>query len=150
MAAANTAPQFTKNGTLGFVPITAANTKSDGAGTIGTDIFKAFTADSTNGSFVEYVRFNPTATAANTTTTATVGRVFASSQTTGATTSANTIMLAEVALPSVSADSSTVANNPIDVPLNIRLPAGYTILVTCHSAPAASTAWTATAVGGDF
>lgn len=148
--ASNTTPNFTKNGTVGFKPITAANTKSDGAGTIATDIFLVFTADATNGSFVEYVRFMPTATAAGTATTVTVGRVFLSTQASGATTSANTIMIAEVALPSVTADSTSAANNPIDVPINLRLPASMTILATNHAAPAANTAWTAAAFGGDY
>ena len=81
---------------------------------------------------------------------ATTARVFASSATSGATTSANTHLLAEIALPACTGDQTTAANNPIDVPLNIRLPAGWTILVTNHIAPNANTAWKAIAVGGDY
>ena len=147
--AGNAIPQFTKNGSIESVLVTAANTSSQGGGTIGTNIFKAFEADATNGSFVEYVRFVATATAA-TTTTATVGRVFASSITSGATTSVDTHLLAEMALPATAADNASTAINPFDIALNIRLPAGWTILVTNHAAPAANTAWRLVVVGGDY
>ncbi len=148
--ASNATPSFCKNGNLGTpANITAANTSSQGGGTIATDIFKIFTADATNGSLVEYVRFVPTATTpAN--TTATTGRVFWSTQTSGATTTSNTHLLGEVNLMLQSADNSAGPTFPVDLPLNIRLPAGATILVTCHAAPAANTAWKAIAVGGDF
>lgn len=146
----NAVPAFTKNGSIGTpLNITAANTSSQGGGTIATDIFLIFTADSSNGSLVEYVRFIPTATAP-TTTTATVGRVFISSQTSGATSVSNTHLIGEVVLPATAADNSTTAVNAVDLPLNIRLPAGYTLLVTCHAAPAANSAWKAIAVGGDY
>ncbi len=146
---ANTSPQFTTNGNIGSTTVTAANTKSDGAGTIATDIFLAFTAGA-NGAFVESVRWIPTGTTAATATTATVARIFASSQAAGATTSANTFLLAEVNLPSQSADSSTTAVSPIDIPLNQRLPASWTILVTNHAAPAANSANRAVVFGGDY
>lgn len=148
--AGNATPQFTKNGIFGTITVTGANTKSDGAGTIATDIFLAATADATNGSWVEAVRWIPTATAANTATGATVGRIFISTKTSGVTTSADTFLFAEVTLASQTADSSTNAVSPIDVPMNIRLPAGYTVLVTNHAAPAANTAWRANVIGGDY
>ena len=148
--AGNAIPQFTKNGVVGSVTVTAANTKSDGAGTIGTDIFLAATADATNGTFVEYVRLIPTATAAGTATTATVGRIFISQQTSGSTTSSNTFLFAEVSLAAQTADSTSTGVTPLDVPMNLRLPAGYTILVTNHATPAANTAWRALVIGGDY
>ena len=147
--AGNATPQFTKNGNVSGIAVTAANTSSEGGGTIGTDIFLAFTADATNGSFVDTVRWIPTATA-NTTTTATVGRVYVSSQASGATTNANTHLIAEVTLPSVSADHATIPVFSIDVPVNMRLPAGWTILVQCNAAPAANSQWKVVAVGGDY
>ena len=145
----NTNPQFTKNGRIDSVLVTAANTSSQGGGTVATDIFKAFTADATNGSFVDEVILIPTATTP-TTTTATVARIFASSVTSGATTSANTYLLAEVTLPAIASDNASAAVNPISVSIQKRLPAGYTILVTNHAAPAANTAWRATVSGGDY
>lgn len=148
--AGNSDPIFSKNGKISSVLVTAANTSSQGGGTIATDIFLAFTADATNGSFVRQVRWIATGTTANTATGATVGRVFISQQTSGATTSANTWMIAEITLPSVTADSSTAAAAYIDVAIGFPIPAGYTILVTNHAAPAANTAWRAVVIGGDY
>ena len=148
--AANTEPIFSKNGKIGSVLVTAANTSSQGGGTIGTDIFLAFTADATNGSFIRQVRFIVTATTANTASTATVGRVFISSVTSGATTNANTFMIAEITLPSLTADSSTAGASYIDIPLGFPIPASYTILITNHAAPAANSAWRAVVIAGDY
>ena len=109
-----------------------------------------FTADATNGSFIRQVRFIVTATTANTASTATVGRVFISSVTSGATTNANTFMIAEITLPSLTADSSTAGASYIDIPLGFPIPASYTILVTTHAAPAANSAWRAVVIAGDY
>lgn len=148
--AANTAPIFTLTPNVNGVAITAACTKSDGTGTIATDVFKAFTAGSA-GSWISKVRFNPCATTAGTATTATVGRVFLSSQTSGATTGAtNTWLIGEITLSAQTADSTSAAVNSLDIPCNFAIPAGYTILVTCHAAPAANSAWQATVYGGDY
>lgn len=141
-------PVFPQAPWLGAVRVTAANTSSQGGGTIGTDIFLAGTAGS-NGGFVERVRFSPTATAA-TNTTATVARVFWSTVTSGATTNANTFLLGEVTLPLIAADNATAAVSIFDLPLNFPIPAGNTILVTNHAAPAANTAWVAVVVGGQL
>lgn len=147
--AANTDPIFSKNGKIGSALVTAANTSSAGGGTIGTDIFLAFTADATNGSFVQRVRWIAVATTP-TATTATVARVFISSVTSGATTSANTYLWDELVLPSVSADNASTAVFEMDIMLGFALPAGYTILVTNHAAPAANTNWRAIVVAGDY
>ena len=146
---ANSDPIFTRNGALSSVLVTAANTSSQGGGTIATDIFKAFTADATNGSYVQRVRWLPTATAP-TTTTATVGRVFISSVTSGTTTSANTWLWDEVVLPATAADNASAAVTEFDIILGFALNPGYTILVTNHAAPAANTAWRAIVVAGDY
>lgn len=146
----NLSPIYTKNGKINSCLVTAANTSSQGGGTVGTDIFLAFTADATNGSFVQRVRLVPTATAANTATTATVLRIFISSITSGSTTSANTFLWKELTVPSVTADSSTAQTNEYDIPLGFAIPAGWTILVTSHAAPAANSAWRATVIGGDY
>jgi hypothetical protein len=148
--AANAQPRFTKQANVSAVKVTAANTSSAGGGTVGTDIFKAFTADATNGSFVEKIMWMPCSTAAATATTATTARVFLSSVGTGATTDANTHLVAEISLPAQTADHSTQAVNPFPLPLGINVPAGWFIHVTNHVAPAANTFWKATVIGGDF
>ena len=145
----NTAPVFAATAAATGVAVTAANTSSQGGGTIGTDIFLAYTAGA-DGGYVSKVRFMPTASVAATATTATVGRVFVSSVASGATTSTNTHLIAEIPLASQTAASTTTPVNPVDVPLNIAIPGGATILVTNHAAPAATTAWKATAFAGSF
>lgn len=145
----NSDPIFIRVGKNSSVLVTAANTSSQGGGTIGTDIFLAFTADATNGSFVRRVEWMPTATTP-TTTTATVGRVFLSSVSSGATTSANTRLIAEVVLAATAADNAASQVFPVVIPLDLVLAPGETILVTNHAAPAASTAWRANVFGGDY
>lgn len=147
---ANGSPRFTKNGVVGSAIVTAANTKSDGTGTIGTDIFKVVSGDASNGTFLEKLRLAAIASVASSGTTLTVCRIFVSSQPSGATTSANTYLIAEVSLPVQTADSPTVPTNPIEVPLGFTLPPNYTLLVTNHLAPAVNTNWRATVFGGDF
>src|SRR5437899_324455 len=130
--AANTSPIFTKNGKVASVLITAANTSSQGGGTIATDTFLVLTADATNGTYCDRVRFTATATTP-TTTTATVGRVYISSVGTGATTSANTYLWAEITLPAVAADNSAAQAQWFDVPLGFVVPAGFFVLAMNHA-----------------
>ncbi len=147
--AGNATPQFTKNGVIGSVLCTAANTSSAGGGTVGSTIFLIVTADSTNGTYIEKVLIQAVATTP-TAMAATVGRIFASSVTSGATTSANTYLIAEVTMPAVNADDTTNPVYPISVPIDFRLPAGWTLLFTNHGAPNANSNWRATAIGGDY
>ena len=147
--AGNIDPIFIRVGKNSSVLVTAANTSSQGGGTVGTDIFLAFQADATNGSFIRRIDWIPTATAP-TTTTATVGRVYISSVASGATTSANTRLIAEATLAATAADNATGSVFPISIPLDIVLAPGETILVTNHSAPAVNSAWRANVFGGDY
>jgi hypothetical protein len=146
---ANNDPIYSRLGDIQAVAVTAANTSSQGGGTIGTDIFLAFQADATNGGYVREIRFSLAESTISTASTGTVGRVFVSSVSSGATTSSNTHLICEVAL-ATQTPSSTVAAVPICVPLNFALPAGWTILVTNHAAPAANTHWKAVTFGGKY
>lgn len=145
---ANTDPIYSASGLYGAIAVTAANTSSQGGGTIGTDIFLVFTAGS-NGNFLREVRWILGESTIATASTATVGRLFLSTQSSGATTSSNTHLLAEVAL-AAQTPSSTLAGVPIVVPLNIIVPSGYSLLATNHAAPAANTHWKANAFGGAY
>lgn len=145
---AGTQPIFVDTPKASSVAVTAANTSSQGGGTIGTDIFLAYTAGP-DGAYVAKVLFRATATTP-TTTTATVARIFWSTQASGATTNANTHLIGEVALPAVGADNATTPAPPVEVPLNLPLPANATILITNHAAPAANTQWKATVFAGDY
>lgn len=148
---ANVLPIFSKAGLLGRVAVTAANTSSQGGGTIGTDIFLAFTADPTNGSYIDRLRFVATSSAAGTAMTQTVGRVFVSTKTSGATIGGtDTFLFQEVALPAATADATTTAPNYLEIPMQFVLPAGSAVLVTNHAAPAANTWWNVIVVGGQY
>lgn len=129
----------------------AALTKSDGAAVtgIGTDIFKAFTAGA-NGSFVEKIRISPVGTTAATATTATVHRVYVSSKTSGNTANTDTYLIQEISAGAQTADHSTIGTFFVEVPLNFKLPANWTILVSTHVVNAANTNWTAVVFGMDF
>lgn len=151
MAVPNIDPVYSRVGVISGVAVGGtANTQSGGVGTIATDIFKAFTADATNGSWVSRIRLQPVATVAATATSATVLRIFVSSKTSGATTQADTFLIQEVAAPLQTADQTTVATNFIEVSLNFALPASYTILVSSHIVNAANTSWQATCFGGNY
>lgn len=144
----NPTPIYSKVGAFGQVRVTTGLASSN-VGTVGTDMFLAFTADATNGSFVQRVRWSVASTNASATSTATVGRVYISSS----NTVANTLtcsLFQEVALPSVTAGSPTVATYPIDIPMNIALPPNYAILVSNHTTPAANTAWIASVFAGNY
>lgn len=141
-------PGYIATPTIASVRITAANTSSQGGGTIGTDIFLT-ESTAASGSFIDTIRFSPTATAP-TATTATVARVFASTVSSGSTTNANTFLLGEIVLPATNADNASTSAAVIDLPIKKSLPTGWHILVTNHAAPAANTAWVATCFGGDY
>lgn len=145
----NQNPIFSRVGARSGVYITAGNGRSDGTGTVGTNMFLAFSADATNGSYVQRVRFTP-AGASAVTTSSTIGRVFLSNVSSGSTANTNTFLFQEVVLPAVNAANSTNATVAIEVPLNFALPPGSTILVSTHASPVANTSWVAQVIGGDY
>ena len=156
---ANTNPIWSLTPNVGTVLLgtTSAQVKSDGtsAGT-GTDLMYGTFASGANGSFVQRIRFNVVASAAATNSVATVLRAYLSTVSTtvgsaaGATTSANTFLLAEVSVPIISASHSTNASNFYEIPLNIAIPTGRWILVSQHIAQATNQAWNCKAFGGDY
>ena len=87
--AGNQNPIFSRIGATGGVYVTTGNPRSDGTGTVGTNMFLAFTSDATNGSYVQRVRFTPASSGVGVNTTATVGRVFLSNVASGATSNTN-------------------------------------------------------------
>ena len=145
---ANTNPIYTLTPNFNSVAVTAANTSSQGGGTVATNIFLAWTAGS-NGSFLRDVTWVLTESTIATASTGTVGRVFLSTVNSGSTTSSNTFLIKEVALVSQT-PSSTLAAVPIVVPINMMVKTGYYVLVTNHAAPAANTQWIANVTGGDY
>lgn len=128
---------------------TTANTKNDGTGTIGTDILLIFTAGA-NGSYIDKIRLHPCGTTAATATTATVGRIYLSTKTSGGTTNADTHLWQEVACPAQTTDQTTTATTPIDIPMGIRIEASTTILFSMHHVAAANTSWEPTVIATDY
>lgn len=121
-----------------------ANTALTGAGTLGTDIFTAFTADATNGGFVNRIRFKAAVSAAA--TTLTVARIFINNGAVNSTIT-NNVFYDDITLPSVT-PSVTSASPVFELPLNIALPAAYRILVTFATATA--NGWSVVAIGGAY
>lgn len=150
--AANTAPIFTDVPVIGravWVAGSTANTDSDGSGTIGTDMMLLLSA-ATDGTFINRIRLTPAATAAATATTASIHRLFLSTQASGATTSANTSLIAEYAAPSQTAAQTTTSVQPIDIPMGFYIPSGIYLLWSMHHAAAANTLWHAVAFAGAY
>ena len=141
--AANIAPIFTRIGDTqwSISAMTVANNTYDL--TSGT-IYLAFTADATNGGFVQRIRFKPIG-ASN--TAATVCRVFINNGLTTATLANNTLW-DEISLPTTTA-SATAALATYELPLNIALPAGYRIYCVVATAPVGG-GWNATVIGGKY
>jgi hypothetical protein len=148
--AANTSPIYSLTPNISGVEITAGNTNSDGTGNVGSNLFKIYTAG-VNGSYVSVIRWSAVGTTAGTNTTATVGRLFITSITSGSTSPGTNIwLLAEYGLAVQSADNASTATFFIEVPVYKALPAGWCIVASNHVAPAANTGWQAVAYGGDY
>lgn len=159
--AATGSPAFTQLPKKAYAPIPSsitANTKSDGTGTIGTDSVVAKRADGTtvwtagaNGSFLRSIIWTPVGTTANTATTATVGRAYRSTKSSGATTGGtDTLLLRETTLGAQTADSLSAAASAVVVPVNEVLDPSDTLLVSIHAAPSANTSWQVTFDVSDF
>jgi hypothetical protein len=150
---ANTNPIFTITPNVNSVAITAqgasSGVKSNGDGTIGTDIFLLFTAGS-NGSYLEKIRFQVVGSA-SATANATVLRIYLSSKSSSTTTGGtDTFNIGELAYPSVAVGSTTANVVFTEVFLNIVLKSGQTILVQSGNSFATNTSFQATAFGGDY
>jgi hypothetical protein len=137
--AANTAPIFSSLGDIewGTTVLTTQNTAKDGTGTVLT----CFTADATNGGFVQRIRFRAAGT-----NIATVARVFINNGSTNAT-AANNILYDEITLAATTI--SEVAAQPVyELPLNFALPPGYKLNVTLGTTVAAG--YYVSVIGGKY
>ena len=137
--AANTAPIFSVLGDIewGTTALTTQNTAKDGTGTVLT----CFTADATNGGFVQRIRFRSAGT-----NIATVARVFINNGSSNAT-PANNILYDEITLAATTL--SEVAAQPVyELPLNFALPPGYKLNVTLGTTVAAG--YYVSVIGGKY
>jgi len=131
--------QVSSNGTTGMTTsITTATGDYTGAS---ANHVLVFTADSTNGSFVQRLRFKALGT-----NTASVARIYLNNGS-AATTAANNSFYGELSLPATTA-INTAATIDIDYPMNVALPAGFRIYVGVATTVAAG--WVVTPVAGDY
>lgn len=146
--AGNQLPIFSKKGHIdgsnlttgaGAAYMTAAQNTADL--TTGTS-YLLFTADATNGSFVQRVRLRATVG----TTSATVIRIWLNNGS-AIGTATNSILFDELTLP-VTTTSATAATIGYEIPLGFALPAGWKIYATLGTASA--NGWAATVIAGDY
>ena len=142
--AGNTAPIFSKAGAIGLNGATTLGTTivSDYNGT-GANNAVIFTADATNGGFVQRLRFKALGNNA-----VSVARIYINNGSVN-TTAANNTFYGEISLPSITA-STTAATADIDYPLNIALPAGYRIVVGISAGANLATGWAVTTIAGAY
>jgi hypothetical protein len=120
------------------VALLTANTAVDGTGTVTT----VFTADATNGGYVDRVRFKPAGT-----NIATVVRLFINNGSTNATASNNSFW-DEIVLPATTASNTAVIGPAMEFGLGFPLPAGYKLNIALGTAVAAG--WNSCAIGGKY
>lgn len=140
--AANINPIFIRVGQvdIGTGYLTTANTTPDL--TSGTSLL-CFTADATEGSFLQYIKCKTSPAGNN---VQTVARVWINN---GATTgtATNQSLFAEATLAATTA-SSTAQVGEQSIPMNIALPPGYRVYITI--ATAVANGWAFTGVGGKY
>ena len=136
---ANTQPIFSVAGDVewGATVLTTQNTAKDGTGTV----LNVFTADATNGGFVQRIRFRAAGT-----NIATVARVFINNGSANST-PANNILYDEITLAATTI-SEVAALVVYELPLNFALPPGYKLNVTLGTTVAAG--YFVSVIGGKY
>jgi hypothetical protein len=136
---ANTQPIFSSLGDIewGATVLTTQNTAKDGTGTV----LNVFTADATNGGFVQRIRFRAAGT-----NIATVARVFINNGSANST-PANNILYDEITLAATTI-SEVSALAVYELPLNFALPPGYKLNVTLGTTVAAG--YYVSVIGGKY
>lgn len=138
---ANNAPIFSRVGSIsGGGPVLTAMTGNAYDGTA-TQVVLVFTADATNGGYVQRLRMKAAGT-----NIATVARVFLNNGS-APTSAANNDFYGEVSLPAITA-TATAATVDIDYPMNIALPPGWRIYVGVGTTVASG--WFVTAIAGAY
>jgi hypothetical protein len=139
--AANTAPIFSLSGAISLgTAITAVVTDYTG---IGANNVVAFTANATNGGFVQRIRFKAAGTNA-----ASVARIYINNGSAN-TTAANNTFYGEMSLPATTA-ITTAGTADVDYPMNFALPAGYRIVIGISAATTLASGWVPTVIAGSY
>lgn len=145
---ANTSPIFSVTPRTSSVRVSAATTASDGTGTVGTNMYLAFTPG-TNGSYLQRVRFSLSESTMSTASAAATLRVSIATTNTGTLTTANTFLYQEINA-AAQTPTTTSSSYPIDIPLNFAIPSNQYVMVSTSVAASANTAWVAMVIGGDY
>ena len=139
--ASNTTPIFTRVADIQWA-VSAATANATADLTSGTS-YLVYTADATNGGYVQKIRFR----SLGTTTNATVGRVWINNGSTTATQTNNTLW-DEITLPATTVSQVAALAN-YELPLNFALPPGYRIYVTLGTATSPA-GWDVIVIGGKY
>jgi hypothetical protein len=138
---ANTAPIFSNAGAVSLgTAITAI--VSDYTGT-GANNVVAFSANASNGGFVQRIRFKAAGTNA-----ASVARIYLNNGSAN-TSAGNNTFYGELSLPATTA-STTAGTVDIDYPLNFALPPGYRIVIGISAASTLASGWVPTVIAGAY
>lgn len=134
----NTAPIFSRIAHVEWDNgITTANAAKDGTGVVDT----VFTADASNGSYLQKLIVRPRGT-----NVASVLRVFLNNGASNAV-AANNALIAELSLPATTnSEVAALAGNELG--LNIPIPPGFKVNITLGTAVAGG--YAVTAIGGDY
>ncbi len=148
---ANTSPIWTLTPNVSHADIltTAVNVNTTAPGTVGTNCFVAFTSG-VNGSYVQKFRFSFVSTTSVISSVATTLQVYSSTVNTGATTTANTDLLAIVQAPAQTVSAVTTAPYQIEIPFSFAIPANRFLLVAQSVAQNTNANWQGLAIGGDY
>ena len=145
MAAPNIDPIYSKQGDVSNDGTTGMNqmvlaAANDYTG-IDADVSLVFTADATNGGYIQRLRFK-----AGGTNTASVARIYINN---GATpgTATNNVFYGEVSLPATTA-TATAATVEIDYPMGFAINPGFRVYFGLATAVAAG--WVCTAIAGKY
>ena len=140
----NTTPIFSRIGAIGLnagaTIGTAVVTDYNGTGANNAVIF---TADASNGGFIQRLRFKALGTNA-----ASVARIYFNNGSVN-TTAANNTFYGEVSLPATTA-ILTAATVDVDYPLNVALPPGHRIVVGISATTALASGWSVTTIAGSY
>jgi len=139
--AANTAPIFSNAGAVSLgTAITAIVSDYTGAGANNQVIFSA---NATNGGFVQRIRFKAAGTNA-----VSVVRIYLNNGSAN-TSAANNTFYGELSLPATTA-STTAGTVDIDYPMNFALPPGYRLVVGISAASTLASGWVPTVIAGAY
>jgi hypothetical protein len=119
------------------------------SGTIGTDVYKVWQADATNGGFLQRVRVKYVANA-TTTSNACIMKLYISSAASGAVTDTNSWFFDEIVIAATGALTTTASSNAWEVPFGFALPPNYTVLAKITVAQPANCGFIAMGIGGKY